>query len=141
MKSITITWMRKLPFAPPPNLDLRIYDSSNRLIAEDLNPENSYENVLFMTSATTTYRAEITWVNLPTTSSSIEFAIAGVTDHAAPKLTKIIPSAVTSFEPGVVDLRGTALTTVTSLIVGGTKVPFSVMDDTTIRFTDRQSVG
>ena len=135
MKSITVTWMRKLPFAPPPNLDLRIYDSSNRLIAKDLNPENSYENVLFMTSATTTYRAEITWVNLPATSSSIEFAIAGVTDHAAPRLTKSLPSAVTSFEPGVVDLQGDALATVTSLIVGGTKVPFSVMDDTTIRFT------
>jgi subtilisin family serine protease len=134
-KTITIAWARTNTALSPPDLNLRIYDSSNKLVAADLNPQNSYEHVRFVTAAGASYRAEITWANAPVSGNPTEFAIAGVTDYGAPKLIRSTPSSVASFRPARVELRGDALATVTNLKVGGKTLPFTVMDDTTIRFT------
>ena len=69
----------------PPNLTLRIYDGNNTLVAKDLNSENSYEHVRFDAKAGVSYRAEVTWANPPANPEPLAFALAGMTDYAAPE--------------------------------------------------------
>ena len=135
-ETVTVTWMRTHLNDPnPPNLDLRLFDASNRLVAKDLNPANSYEHVRFAATASMTYRAEVTWTNPQAGFDPISFAIVGVANHAPPTLVASTPTKVTSFQPGAVDLVGTGLATVTKLDFGGTSVGFTVLDDTHLRFT------
>ena len=136
-KTVTVTWMRSnLASTTTPNLDLEIVDQNNARVVKDYNPSNSYEHVRFNAAPNITYTATVTW-NQPTVGSkTIDFAIAGVTNHLAPTLSSLSPTAVQTFQPGVVTITGKNLATVTSLLLDGKPhTAFTVLDDTTLEFS------
>jgi len=135
--TVTAAWNRQqaLNKLESPNLDLRIYDANNKLIAQDLNKANSYEKVHFTATATQTCRAEITWANKGVGGTSIRLAIAGVTHTLAPKLTSLSPSSVTSFGPKQITIRGKYLGSTQQVWMGTTAVPnFTVVNDDEVAF-------
>jgi hypothetical protein len=136
--SVTATWNRQqgLNQIASPNLDLRIYDANNKVVATDLNKVNSYEKVRFTAAANQTYRAEITWVNKGMGGTSIRVAVAGVTHTLNPKLVSLSPSSVTSFSPKRVTIRGQYLGSTQQVWMGTTPVSqFTVVNDDEVTFT------
>ncbi|MCC6672212.1 MAG: S8 family serine peptidase [Planctomycetes bacterium] len=136
-KSITVSWMRAGSVTPY-NLDLRIYNPNNTLVASDLNLWNAYEKVTFTPSVTGTYRAEVTWTNLVGGSAFVDFAIAGVgrLATAPPTLTSLTPSTVNSRGGETVTIDGTNLDSATKVTIGATDVTsLNIQSATRISFT------
>ena len=120
------------------NVDLRLYDSNNVLLASDLNTLQSYEKATFTALAAGTIRAELRWVN-PVAGRSVDVAVSGVgslAPTAPPALTAINPGTVNNPAPAELTLTGTNFDGLTRITVGGVDVPsFSVDSATQARFT------
>jgi hypothetical protein len=135
--SVTATWMHAAGTTFE-NVDLRLYDSNNTLLASDLNTLQSYEKASFTALVAGTIRAELRWVN-PVAGRSVDVAITGVgslAPTAPPVLTAINPGTVNNPAPAEITLTGTNFDGLTRITVGGVDVPtFSVDSATQARFT------
>ena len=138
LHSVTITWHRKqFSSSSYDNLDLRIYDGSNTLVASStLGGANSYEKVEWSVSTPGAFRAQVTAASL--LNPSIEFAIAGAgqpVPPSPPTLTKISSSQSPVYGGGNLTLTGTNLDTVTQVLVGTQSVAPASATPTTLTFT------
>ena len=124
----TLAWPRTyfaLPSREYANLDLRIFDANQNLLAVADSPRNLYERVVFRAAATATYTLEITASDM--TEDELEFALAWGKNRGGGR------------QPGTYRLYGTAcagtgpdpaLGTVQpppargAYVAGSTKVPF-----------------
>ncbi|MEZ5963920.1 MAG: S8 family serine peptidase [Planctomycetota bacterium] len=135
-QTIAIAWMHP-PGSTIDNLDLRLRDSNNNVVGQDLNTLNSYEKINYVVFTPGTFTAEVTWVNA-TASRNVDFAISGVGSLLAtqpPTLTAIAPTSVTNPTPGVVTLDGTLLDTINRITVAGTDITsFTVLSPTQVQF-------
>jgi hypothetical protein len=134
---IAITWMHP-PGGGIDNLDLRIRDGANNVIASDLNTLNSYEKVNIIAFGPGTVTAEVTWVS-PVPTRNIDFAISGVGSllpTVPPTLTNLTPATVNNPAPAEITLTGTDLDGIDRITVGGVDLTaFTVVSPTTVRFT------
>ncbi len=133
---IAIAWMHP-PGAGIDNVDLRIRDAGNNVVASDLNTLNSYEKVIVSTFTGGTFTAEVTWVN-PVAGRTIDFGISGIGSllpTAPPTLTTIAPSSVNNPAPAQITLDGTNLEDITRITVGGIDLTtFTVVSPTRVQF-------
>lgn len=135
-QALAIAWMHP-PGGTTDNLDLRLRDSANNIVGQDLNTLNSYEKINFVVFTPGTYTAEVTWVN-PVPNRTVDFAISGVGSLLAtspPTLTNIAPNVVNNPTPGLVTLDGTLLDTISRVTVGGIDITnFTVVSATQVQF-------
>jgi len=133
---ICITWMHP-PGSTIDNLDLRIRDANNNVVASDLNTLNSYEKVNLVVLSPGTFTAEVTWVN-PTTARNVDFAISGIGSllpTQPPQLTNINPGTVANPTPPLITLDGTNLEQLDKITVGGVDITtFNVVSPTQVTF-------
>lgn len=133
-KAVAVAWMHS-PGGAIDNLDLRIRDVGNNVVAQDLNTLNSYEKAAVILPGT--YTAEVTWVG-PAPGRTLEFAISGVGSllaTVAPTLTNISPASVNNPSPAMVTLDGTNLDTIDRITVGGIDITsFTVVSATQVQF-------
>lgn len=135
-KNVTIAWMRGTNLTAY-NVDLRIYDANNVLVASDLMQWNSYAKCSWVPTTTGQYRAEATWVVLNATSNlDVAISGAGKPSSGPPTLGSIAPQTAKNYSAAAqpLTLTGTNLDTVTQVSVGGTSVPFSIQSQTSIVF-------
>jgi hypothetical protein len=135
-RSITCTWMRN-GSAVPYNVDLRIFDANNTLVAADLNADNSYEKVTFTPAATGTYRAEVTWTSVVFGNVSLDIGVSGVgaACSSTPSLTSATPSTISNYQPPQVVVDGMNLNGAFQATVGGSNVQVTVLSPTQVRFS------
>ena len=132
-----IAWMHQ-PGSAFENLDLKIYNAANAVVAQDGNALNSYEKASYTSLSSGTFRVEVRWVN-PVAGRTVKFGISGVGSLLAtspPTLVSLNPTVVSNPTPAEVTLTGTNLDGLSKITIGGVDVTsFTSVSATQVRFT------
>ncbi len=133
-ESVTACW-NKSPTGLPENIDLNLYTASGNPIAQDLNPENSYEKAGFQPGGPGVYRATVR-LAVPGVGKTFDVAVAGHVEAMGPPIANTLtPSSVNAYQPADVIVDGVDLDFTRGVTVGGQAATYTTLSPTQIRVT------
>ncbi|MEZ5963918.1 MAG: S8 family serine peptidase [Planctomycetota bacterium] len=119
-ENITATWFRTT--AGHENIDIEAYQANGNPLGADLNTENAYGKLSFVSNGPANYRTVIYLVT-PGSGKSLDVAVAGhVEVMDPPVVTNLTPASIPAHQPPQVTVTGTDLDFVTSITLGGLPV-------------------